>query len=51
MRVLFWYCDKFAGTPAIKTPDQVPISEADGKDNNLIIEAPGHPLARIYKEF
>ena len=135
MRVLFWYCDKFAWTPTIKTLDQVPISKPDEKNkvvvafvhiepkdveqgsssetklvknakwlarkwdvtkillhsfthlgeekadpdqarlllervhqrllkaeydasltaygyyNDLIIEAPGHPLARIYKEF
>ncbi len=26
MRVLFWYCDKFAWTPTIKSLDQVPES-------------------------
>ncbi|WP_462271529.1 threonyl-tRNA synthetase editing domain-containing protein [Desulfobacter sp.] len=31
MRVLFWYCDKFAWTPTIKTLDQVPISKPDEK--------------------
>jgi len=36
MRVLFWYCDKFAWTPTIKTLDQVPVSEADGKDKVVV---------------
>lgn len=36
MRVLFWYCDKFAWTPTIKTLDQVPISEPDGK-NKIVV--------------
>ena len=27
MRVLFWYCDRFAWTPAIKTLDHVPDAE------------------------
>ena len=26
MRVLFWYCDKFAWAPTIKTLDSVPVS-------------------------
>ncbi|MCG8553608.1 MAG: hypothetical protein MI799_24660, partial [Desulfobacterales bacterium] len=36
MRVLFWYCDKFAWTPTIKTLDQVAISEADGKNKVVV---------------
>ncbi len=36
MRVLFWYCDKFAWTPTIKTLDQVPISEPDGKNKVVV---------------
>lgn len=36
MRVLFWYCDKFAWTPTIKTLDQVPISKPDGK-NKIVV--------------
>nr|WP_320192128.1 threonyl-tRNA synthetase editing domain-containing protein [uncultured Desulfobacter sp.] len=36
MRVLFWYCDKFAWTPTLKTLEQVPISEPDGKDNVVV---------------
>lgn len=36
MRVLFWYCDKFTWTPTIKTLDQVPISEPDGKNKVVV---------------
>lgn len=36
MRVLFWYCDKFAWTPTIKTLDQVPISKPDGKNKVVV---------------
>lgn len=36
MRVLFWYCDKFAWTPTIKTLDQVPESEPD-KQNKVVV--------------
>ncbi len=36
MRVLFWYCDKFAWTPTIKTLDQVPISKSDEKNKVVV---------------
>lgn len=36
MRVLFWYCDKFAWTPTIKTLEQVPESEPDVQDNVVV---------------
>lgn len=36
MRVLFWYCDKFAWTPTIKTLDQVPISGPNGKNKVVV---------------
>lgn len=36
MRVLFWYCDKFAWTPTIKTLEQAPVSEADEKHNVVV---------------
>ncbi|WP_022663718.1 threonyl-tRNA synthetase editing domain-containing protein [Desulfospira joergensenii] len=29
MKVLFWYCDRFAWTPTLKTLDQVPDSQPD----------------------
>lgn len=31
MRVLFWYCDRFAWTPAIKTLAEAPDAEPDGR--------------------
>ena len=36
MRVLFWYCDKFAWTPTIKTLDQVPASDPDEKHKVVV---------------
>ncbi len=64
MRVLFWYCDRFAWTPTIKTLEHVADAAPDvlekvvvafvhvePQDNDLDIKAQGHPLARIYKEF
>jgi len=36
MRVLFWYCDKFAWKPTIKTLDQVPESEPD-EQNKVVV--------------
>ena len=36
MRVLFWYCDKFAWTPTIKTLDQVPVSKPDEKNKVVV---------------
>ena len=37
MKVLFWYCDKFAWTPTLKTLDQMP--EADARDRRDIVVA------------
>lgn len=36
MRVLFWYCDKFAWTPTIKSLDQVPESQPNEKDQVVV---------------
>jgi len=36
MRVLFWYCDKFAWTPTIKTLDHMPGSKPDEKNKVVV---------------
>ena len=36
MRVLFWYCDKFAWTPAIKTLENVPESEPEEQEKVVV---------------
>jgi hypothetical protein len=36
MRVLFWYCDRFDWTPAIKTLDSVPKAEP-AKNKNTVV--------------
>ena len=36
MRVLFWYCDKFAWTPTLKTLESVPESKADQADKVVV---------------
>ena len=36
MRVLFWYCDKFAWNPAIKTLDDAPDAAADVRENAIV---------------
>jgi len=36
MRVLFWYCDKFAWTPTIKTLDNVPESGPEIKEDVVV---------------
>jgi len=36
MRVLFWYCDKFAWTPTIKSLDQVPESGPDAAGDVVV---------------
>ena len=36
MRVLFWYCDKFAWTPTIKTLEQVAKSKPDEQDKVVV---------------
>jgi len=36
MRVLFWYCDKFAWTPTLKTLDDVPESIA-GEQEQVVV--------------
>jgi len=36
MRVLFWYCDKFAWTPTIKTLDNVPESGPETKQDIVV---------------
>jgi len=36
MRVLFWYCDKFAWNPAIKTLDDAPDAAADVHENAVV---------------
>jgi hypothetical protein len=32
MRVLFWYCDRFEWTPSLKTLEEAPDAEADGRE-------------------
>jgi hypothetical protein len=36
MRVLFWYCDKFAWTPTIKTLEHVPDSESEEQEKVVV---------------
>jgi len=36
MRVLFWYCDKFAWTPTIKTLEKVSESEPEEQENVVV---------------
>jgi len=36
MRVLFWYCDKFAWSPSIKTLDDAPDATADAWENSVV---------------
>lgn len=36
MRVLFWYCDKFAWTPTIKTLENVPDSEPEEQERVVV---------------
>ena len=36
MRVLFWYCDRFAWNPAIKTLDDAPDAAADEHENAVV---------------
>ena len=36
MRVLFWYCDKFAWTPTIKTLDNAPESGPETKEDLVV---------------
>lgn len=36
MRVLFWYCDRFAWTPTIKTLDKEPDSSPDDRDKVVV---------------
>ena len=36
MRVLFWYCDRFDWTPAIKTLDDVPKAEPAENENTVV---------------
>jgi hypothetical protein len=36
MRVLFWYCDKFAWNPAIKTLDDAPDAAADVHEKAVV---------------
>jgi len=36
MRVLFWYCDKFAWNPSIKTLDDAPDAAADAHENSIV---------------
>lgn len=36
MRVLFWYCDRFAWNPAIKTLDDAPDACADARENTVV---------------
>ena len=36
MRVLFWYCDKFAWNPAMKTLDHAPDAAADVHEKSVV---------------
>ncbi len=36
MRVLFWYCDKFAWTPTLKTLENIPESKA-GEQEQVVV--------------
>mmetsp|Transcript_616 Transcript_616/g.451 ORF Transcript_616/g.451 Transcript_616/m.451 type:complete len:98 (-) Transcript_616:1576-1869(-) len=36
MRVLFWYCEKFAWTPTIKTLEEAPDGKPD-EHNNVVV--------------
>ncbi len=36
MRVLFWYCDKFAWTPTMKTLEHVPESGPDTREKVVV---------------
>ncbi|CAB5108292.1 fragment of protein derived from threonyl-tRNA synthetase [Olavius algarvensis associated proteobacterium Delta 3] len=36
MRVLFWYCDRFAWNPSIKTLDDVPDAASDAHENSVV---------------
>ena len=36
MRVLFWFCDKFAWNPSIKTLDDAPDAAADAVENSVV---------------
>jgi hypothetical protein len=36
MRVLFWYCDKFAWTPTIKTLEEVPVSHPEQHEKAVV---------------
>lgn len=36
MRVMFWYCDRFAWTPTLKTLDHVPDSEPSGQTDVVV---------------
>lgn len=36
MRVLFWYCDKFGWTPAIKTLEDVPDQQPQEFENTVV---------------
>ncbi|MBW1841021.1 MAG: threonyl-tRNA synthetase editing domain-containing protein [Deltaproteobacteria bacterium] len=36
MRVLFWYCDRFDWTPAVKTLDDVPEAEPAENENAVV---------------
>jgi hypothetical protein len=36
LRVLFWYCDRFGWTPAVKTIENAPPAEASGTDKAVV---------------
>ncbi|MFZ7125999.1 MAG: threonyl-tRNA synthetase editing domain-containing protein [Desulfobacterales bacterium] len=36
MRVLFWYCDRFEWTPAMRTLDSAPEAEAAAHDHSVV---------------
>lgn len=36
MRVLFWYCEKFAWNPAVKTLDEAPAAAAEAHENAVV---------------
>lgn len=36
MRVLFWYCDRFAWNPSIQTLEDAPAAAADGREKAVV---------------
>ena len=36
MRVLFWYCNRFSWTPAVKTLEHVPDAGPDSYNNTIV---------------